>query len=210
MEVYNCLNNIINKIDSKKIIYGRTLDNALVIIDLYKLKNNKLLEGAKIFKMLFCISDTSPFGSFPMNLDENGYFTLLKDLHINFKEWLLFTIFLEKGYVLGYKDYLLEKKEYNFLETTGNIKKLEIICCKFGGIPSFDSFCENFYKNIEEEDENYTPKTPEEDINNKYQWEKTLVNSSFHDYPNLEQGWSLASTTKVGVEYFHNYYKKWD
>ena len=68
MEICHCLNDIITEVEKRNniIIRARTTRGVLVLIDLYKLKNNPRLEGAEVFKMLFGISDTNPFGKFPM------------------------------------------------------------------------------------------------------------------------------------------------
>ena len=96
MEICRCLNDVITDVEKQNniIIRGRGTYGALILIDLYKLKNNPRLEGAEVFKMLFGISDTNPFGKFPMGKDEEGCITILRDLQISSNQWYIFNIFL--------------------------------------------------------------------------------------------------------------------
>ena len=97
MEVYQCLHNLITRVEKQEsiIIKNRLYHGALVIIDLHKLKYNSRLDGAEIFKMLFGISDTNPYGKFPMKTDVDGYITIFRDLQISQNDWVLFNIFLK-------------------------------------------------------------------------------------------------------------------
>jgi len=214
MEIYRCLNDIITEIEIEKeeniIVLARTIHGCLTIIDLHKLKYNPRLEGAEVFKMLFGISDNNPFGLFLMGKDEDGYITILRDLHINQGSWILFNIFLNTGSVPNYEDYKLGKDyKYNFV--VSNINSLQDICCKFGGLPSFDLFRENFYK-----EEEYTKKTtfntPEEDIEGKFQWKKVKASNPLLPHPNASEGWSCGSTSyhEKTLTAYHNYRRDWN
>ena len=215
MEICRCLNDLITEVEKQPnlIIRARTSDGTLVLIDLYKLKNNPRLEGAEVFKMLFGIGETSPFGKFPMEKDDEGCITIIRDLGVNSKEWYIFTIFLNTGSVPGYDDYKLGKG-YKYNEVSSNIQSLQEICCKFGGVPSFDVFRENFYNEEREEKAKIIASTPEKDINGKYQWMTIQTTTFAGQHPNAALGWSCASTSVIkegnsSVAY-HNYRRDWN
>jgi hypothetical protein len=100
MEICRCLNDIISEVEKQNniLVKARTLHGVLVLIDLHKLKINPRLEGAEVFKMLFGISDNNPYGKFPMGKDEDGYITILRDLHIESRYWYLFIILLNNNF----------------------------------------------------------------------------------------------------------------
>ena len=210
MEIYRCFNDLIAEVEKQTniIVRARTFYGTLILIDLCKLKNNPRLEGAEVFKMLFGIGNVNPFGKFPMGKDEEGCITIIGDLGINSKEWYIFIIFLDTGSVPGYDDYKLGK-EYKYNEVSSNIQSLQEICCKFGGVPSFDVFRENFYNRELEVKAKIIASTPEKDINRKYQW-RTVKSAIFcRQHPDSNFGWSFASTAVVkegnsSVAY-HNY-----
>jgi len=217
MEICRCLNDIITEVEKQTnlIVRGRTCHGTLVLIDLYKLKNNPRLEGAEVFKMLFGIGDANPFGKFPMEKDEEGCITIIGDLGINSKEWYIFIIFLDTGSVPGYDDYKLGK-EYKYNEVSSNIQSLQEICCKFGGVPSFDVFRENFYNEEREEKAQINASTPEKDINEKYQWRTVKSTIFVRQHPDSNFGWSYASTSiysaQEGIDSatYHNYRRDWN
>ena len=213
MEICRCLNDIIENVEKQNniIVRGRTCHGTLVLIDLYKLKINPRLEGAEVFKMLFGISDTNPFGRFPMGKDEEGCITILRDLQVSTSQWYVFNVFLNTGSVPGYDDYKLGK-EYKYNEVSHNIETLQEICVKFGGLPSFDVFRENFYK--EENDRatviSHNPMTPEQDIKKLYQWRIADERSSCSSHPFAREGWSAAGTVKKGNLLLHYYHRLWN
>ncbi len=215
MEICRCLNDVITDVEKQNniITRARTTSGTLVLIDLYKLKNNPRLEGAEVFKMLFGISDTNPFGRFPMEKDEEGCLTILRDLQITSKQWYVFNVFLNTGSVPGYDDYKLGKV-YKYNSVSSNIETLQEICTKLGGLPSFDVFRENFYKDEAEEKIMFDPKNPEEDNKSKYQWQRVRATGSNSAAPPANQGWSCASTVNVAegrCNYsYHNYRRNWD
>ena len=215
MEIYHCLNDIITDVEKKNnaILLARSCDGLLIIIDLYKLQDNFRLEGAEVFKMLFGISHNNPFGKFPMGKDKEGCITILKDLSITSRHWYLFTLFLYTGSVPGYDDYILGK-EYKFNELSFNIQKLQEMCIKVGGVPSFDLFRDNFYKGEFEKKTIIDPKNPEEDHKNKYQWRRIRATGPHISAPPAHYGWSCASTSSVkegNHSYaYHNYRRDWN
>ena len=211
MEICRCLNDLIAEVEKQTnlIVRARTFYGTLILIDLYKLKNNPRLEGAEVFKMLFGISDTDPFGKFPMGKDKEGCITIIRDLVISSKEWYIFTIFLNTECVPGYDDYKLGK-EYKYNEVSSNIQTLQEICCKFGGVPSFDVFRENFYNEEQKEKAKMIESTPENDITGKYQWKRVKNNSSPHYFPDDRFGWTCASSCVISGNIFHNYRRDWN
>ena len=210
MEICRCLIDITTKVEKQTnlIVRGRACHGTLVLIDLYKLKNNPRLEGAEVFKMLFGIGDANPFGKFPMEKDEEGCITIIGDLGINSKEWYIFTIFLNTGSVPGYDDYKLGKG-YKYNEVSSNIQSLQEICCKFGGVPSFDVFQENFYNEEREEKAKIIASTPENDINGKYQWRTVKTKTFVGQHPMAALGWSFASSYVIHGNSYHNYRRDW-
>lgn len=210
MEICRCLNDIITEVEKRTnlIVRGRTCYGTLILIDLYKLKYNPRLEGAEVFKMLFGISDNNPFGKFPMGKDEEGCITIIRDLQINSRQWYIFTIFLEKGIVPGYDDYKLGK-DYKYNEVSNNIETLQEICVKFGGLPSFDVFRENFYNGEQKVKAKIIASTPENDINGKYQWRTLKATTFVRQHPSADLGWSFASTSIIHGNSYHNYRRNW-
>jgi len=204
MEICGCVNDLIAEVEKQTnlIVRARTFYGTLILIDLCKLKNNPRLEGAEVFKMLFGISDTDPFGKFPMGKDEEGCITIIRDLVINSKEWYIFIIFLNTGCVPGYDDYKLGK-EYKYNEVSANIQTLQEICCKFGGVPSFDVFRENFYNGEQEEKAKIIASTPENDITEKYQWKRFKSTTTYG--PSADYGWTCASSCVISGNTYHNY-----
>ena len=215
MEICRCLDDIIQDVEKQNniIVRARTIHGTLVLIDLYKLKNNPRLEGAEVFKMLFGISDTNPFGRFPMGKDEEGCITILRDLQISSNQWYVFNVFLNTGSVPGYDDYKLGK-DYKYNSVSCNIETLQEICVKFGGLPSFDVFRENFYKGETEEKIMTDPKNPEEDNKNKYQWRRVRATGPHVTHPLACKGWSCTSTITVEEGHcsysYHNYRRDWN
>ena len=189
--------------DECSLIKARDEYGSLIIIDIDELKSNSRLEGAEVFKTLFGINDNSPFGKFPMMKDDNGYITILKELNITQKDWILLKIFLKTGSIPYYEEYKLGKLDlHNVL--TENIISLQKTCCKLGGIPYFDIFINDFYNR---ENKKVKIDTPEKDSQNIYQWKRISI--SYHLQPSADDGWSLSSTTKNGNQYFHNYWRDW-
>ena len=97
---------------------------------------------------------------------------------------------------------------------SSNIETLQEICVKFGGLPSFDVFRENFYKDEVVEIIFNDPKNPEEDSKNKYQWRRVRATGSHLVHPPACQGWSCSSTVTIAegpCSYsYHNYRRDWN
>ena len=164
--------------------------------------------------MLFGISDSNPFGNFKMEVDENGYITILRELRICQRDWLLFNIFIDTGTVPYYDAFLLDKKFFSVF--VANLNILQEVCAKLGGIPSFDLFYNNVYKSKEVVKANTVePLNPEADITGKYQWAacrtscQTDINNFISRLP-LNEGWSLASIDLTDNTPIHYYYRNWD
>ena len=211
MDIYRCLDDVITKVENQEqiIIKARLYHGALAIIDLHKLKYNSRLDGADVFKMLFGISDTNPFGDYAMEVDDNGYITIFQALRISQRDWTLFNIFLNTGTVPYYDAYRIDKTYLP--QIVSNLNTLQEVCAKFGGIPSFDLFCENVYAVVED---SYKPLTSEEDKDGKYQWVSCRSNcqtevDNFINRIRLVDGWSLGSIDLTEVVAVHYYYRKW-
>ena len=216
MEVYKCLDDIITKVEMQEqiILKARLHRGSLVIIDLHKYKYNSRLDGAEVFKMLFGISENNPFGNFKMEVDEHGYITILRELRICQRDWLLFNIFIDTGTVPYYDAFLLDKKFFSVF--VANLNILQEVCAKLGGIPSFDLFYNNVYKSKEVVKANTVePLNPEADITGKYQWAACRSNcqtdiNNFLCRLSLNEGWSLASIDLTYDTPVHYYYRNWD
>ena len=216
MEVYKCLDDIITKIEMQEqiILKARLHLGSLVIIDLHKYKYNSRLDGAEVFKMLFGISENNPFGNFKMEVDEHGYITILRELRIRQRDWLLFNIFIDTGTVPYYDAFLLDKKFFSVF--VANLNTLQEVCAKLGGIPSFDLFYDNIYKSKEVVKANTVePLNPESDITGKYQWSacRPICQTDINNFLcrlSLNEGWSLASIDLTYDTPVHYYYRNWD
>lgn len=216
MEVYQCLHDLITKVENQSqiIIRARLLHGTLAIIDLHKLKYNSRLDDAEVFKMLFGISDSNPFGDYAMDVDEDGYITILRALGITQREWTLFNIFLDTGSVPYHSAYIVDKKYLPQL--VSNLTTVQEVCVKLGGIPSFDLFYENFYSAPTTIKEEFVePLTAEEDINGIYQWVvcrsncQTEVDNFLNRLKLNNNGWSLGSIDLTSATATHYYYRQW-
>jgi len=216
MEIYQCLHDLITKVEKKSqiIIKARLWHGALAVIDLHKLKYNSHLDGAEVFKMLFGISDSNPFGDYAMGMDEDDNITLLRELRISQCDWTLFNIFLDTGTVPYYEAYLIDK--IYLPQLVSNLTTLQEVCAKLGGIPSFDLFYENFYNAPTTVKKDFVePLTAEEDKDGKYQWVdcrsncQTDVTNFLTRIMVIDNGWSLGSIDVTGEVAIHYYYRKW-
>jgi hypothetical protein len=206
MEVYRTLDAIITTLEeSEKIGRARLSCGTLAIIDFYKLKYNKRLEGAQVFKMLFNLEDNTSFAKMPMDVDENGYITLLHELSINSREWSLFKTFLHFGDVPGYKQYLKYRDRPNYNLTNSNLEDLKIVCDKFGCIPTFDVLYENFHAISNDYGQQY--QHPDEDIKGHWQWKKVVAGGLIDS----SKGWSYVSSRTGKNHSLYDYYRRsWD
>ena len=137
----------------------------------------------------------------------------IKRFTISSNQWYVFNVFLNTGSVPGYDDYKLGK-DYKYNSVSSNIETLQEICVKFGGLPSFDVFHENFYKGEAEEKIMIDPKNPEEDNKSKYQWRRVRATGPHVTHPPACKGWSCTSTITVEEGHcsysYHNYRRNWD
>ena len=156
------------------ILKAKTSDGFYVMIDLDKLKTNKLLENANVFKTLFGFNSDSKFGNFDMKMNEtNEYITLLEDLNISRNQWYLLHSFLNNGFSPYYN---LENYENSlFFKNLEDLNEINII---LGGIPAFDKYYKKVYNSIDS-NSFYNPKNPNEDYKKKYIWDVYNLNDVF-------------------------------
>jgi hypothetical protein len=175
MEIYKCLHDIITLIENKEpLLKARGVFGNLILIDTNSLKYNERLEGANIFKMLLGISDNNPFNDCGIEVDENCNLTILKELRISSRDWSLLITFLKKGNIPFYDKYIKDGEYSTCINI--DLERLNVICNKLGGVPSFDLFYENFHKQggaAEKKRKGYdvdNPTEPKEDEKKLYQW----------------------------------------
>jgi len=222
MEIYKCIHDMITTIEdtqnSENIIRGRDIYGITIFVDKLNLKNNKRLEGARVFNTLFRLSDSSPFKNNYMEMDIDGYVTIFRKFNITCEQWSRFMIFLKQGSVPYYNAYLKNKKLYNTVNA--NLEELNILCNKLGGIPSFDRFYEKFHKNeIINLNRIYNPNKPtepNEDDMELYQWASFRNGTSFDHirfiskYP-PHKGWTFVKSVGDHVDGEIYYYcRDWD
>ena len=206
MEVYRTLEAVINTVEQvEKLGKARLSCGSLAIIDFCKLKYNERLKGAHVFKMLFNLEDNTQFAKMPMDVDENGYITLLHELSINSREWSLFNTFLHFGDVPGYKPYLKYRDRPNYNLTNSNLEALKIVCDKFGCIPEFDVLYENFH--AISNDYGQQAQEPNEDIKGHWQWKKVVAGGHIDS----SKGWSYVSSRMGENNRLYDHYRRsWD
>ena len=223
MEVYGCLHDMISEIENKDntvhnnskdsetnsdnkkekspILKLRGCNGGLILIDQHQLKYNPRLEGAEVFKMLFKISDTNPYGDYPMITNKFGYVTLFQELRISCNQWYILKTFLDQGIVPGYRRYLVDGEGYSYVNS--GMEELNNVSIKLGGIPSVEQFYKNFYDEDEkfaEIHQPYNPLSPAEDVKQKYEWSGTHQCGeylrSFQVRHEGMDGWSIANITE--------------
>ena len=143
-----------------KLLFLICRNDRLRIVNKNFLKDCPYLSDAKLFLRFFNLDKNTPFGEFEMNKDQNGHFTILKDLHISAQGWDLLIHFLRYGFTLSYNEDSDYKKR-DFLEKTCHVANI------LGGIPSFDQFYIQHNKN---HTILYNPVTPEKDEKCLYEW----------------------------------------
>lgn len=227
MEVYGCLHDMISEMENKNNISDDSMDEnelhserdigseevklpilklrgnngGLILIDQHGLKYNPRLEGAEVFKMLFKISDTNPYGDYPMITNKEGYVTLFQELQISYHQWYILKTFLDQGIVPGYRRYLVDGEGYSYVNSS--MEELNNVSIKLGGIPSVEQFYKNFYDEDEkfaEDHKSYNPPCPLEDVKQKYEWAGThqcgqYLQNFIIRYTGID-GWSLANITE--------------
>jgi hypothetical protein len=207
MEVYHCLNDIITTIEKEAGFIGKAIFayGSIAFIDFNKLKYNPRLEGANVFKMLFNIAEDSPYNKIPMQI-ENGCITLMRELGISNKQWILFNIFLNDGEIPGYIKYMKYKNtKYEngyFNGLTFNLDQLKEVCAKFGGIPCFDLFYEGIMESsIMKNDQ----MTPELDFDSIYQWKRIAQGEHIAS----RDGWTFRRSIQEETCVYHDYSRSW-
>lgn len=179
---------------SKNILTAPTSDNIFVFIDKNSLKNSPQLKNATVFNRLFGLIDNNENDNWeqkPMEKDISGNILLLKNLNITQSNWVLFTAYIRHGI----PPYFYTMKHNGFSQES-IIKKVESInetCNKFGGIPCFDEFYENFILSDEVNKNNYyNPFEPKEDTKKKYDWVLVYSNQPTEMSNVRARGWSCV------------------
>ena len=215
MQIYSCLHDIITNIENQYITKAITFGGDLVLINKFKLKHNKNLRGANIFKMLFNLTTDHPYKIIESETDEYGNITILRDLGINRRHWILLLRFLETDTIPGYYDYIVTKSKCSYNLTVSYLDILMDINAKLGGIPALELFYENFFKSAKKNKKTTLVSKPEEDIENEYQWQ-AIVMKDFWDWKRtieshikIRYGWTLASVSQTGVYYLYYFKRKW-
>ena len=183
-------------IDHKDIIIARSFDDRLIIINIAELRNNHYLDGANIFKILFKIN-TSNFSDFPFEKDDDNNIVLLSNLGIKAREWYQFISFIKTGFS---PKYIRDSKSNHLDSFISEIEELNETCNKLGGIPSFDDFYKNFYKEINDESKFYNPMGPKQDYLGLYYW-RIVRAHMFNLNDDNYQGWSATAIEKKNVDY---------
>tara|TARA_B100000161_G_scaffold258697_1_gene223895 strand:- start:1343 stop:1978 length:636 start_codon:yes stop_codon:yes gene_type:complete len=194
-EIEECMKNIINKVDliESDIIKAKSLDGKLIIINTTELRNNHLLDGANVFKILFKIEKSS-FADLPLETDEDNNITILKDLGIYAEDWYQFISFVKHGFPPRYVKNNKENPQ-DFIIT--KIENLNETCNKFGGIPSFDHFYRNYYKDINNDSKFYNPMRAEKDYLKLYDW-RVIKEEQFNNLEDYKD-WSVTEIERKGI-----------
>ena len=191
-DIKECIEDIVNKVSvsQTEIIKAKSLDNKLIIINISEFKNNHYLDGANVFKILFKIGK-SDFADIPLEKDDNNYITLLSELSIYADEWYQFISFIKNGFP---PKYIKEKTSDHFIT---KLEKLNETCNKLGGIPSFDHFYRNFYKEINKEAKLYNPLRANQDYLKLYNW-RVIKEESFNN-DIMYKDWSSTDIERIGI-----------
>ena len=191
-DIKECIEDIVNKVSvsQTEIIKAKSLDNKLIIINISEFKNNHYLDGANVFKILFKIGK-SDFADIPLEKDDNNYITLLSELSIYADEWYQFISFIKNGFP---SKYIKEKISDHFIT---KLEKLNETCNKLGGIPSFDHFYRNFYKEINKEAKLYNPLRANQDYLKLYNW-RVIKEESFNN-DIMYKDWSSTDIERIGI-----------
>ena len=172
--------------------------NTPKLVNINAFKNLERLKNARVFNILFGFVDHA-FTQKPLEKNDKNAITLLKNLNISYRNWILFTNFIINNRIEGLEAYKKFKDEPRYNSLICNLNDLDKICNKLGGIPVFDEFLEEFYK----EDTNISTNTnfmkPQEDINNSYVWmiyNDVGVASSYTHFVRTvcppERGWTCS------------------
>ena len=178
-------------------------DNPVILIDLQFLKNCPQLEGADILKKLFGITDDDNVFCYKLKMD-NGYATILRDFRITHKQWFDLLLFLKTNNISETNlsmEYLVNNNSLeHILETLEDVMATSL---KFGGIPKFETFYDEFYEKInnyyvtQRDQLDNNPLLPVDDKKNKFIWTFfTPANGqshvSFQEHYKYSDGWSAT------------------
>lgn len=177
------------------------------LVNINAFKNLETLKNARVFNILFGFQEHS-FTKNPLEKNARNAITLLKHLDISYNEWILFTNFIINNRIEGLEEYhkYRDKSRYNNL--AHNLNDLDKICNKLGGIPVFDKFIEEFYKEDKNKTENTNFMKPEQDIDNNYIWMIYNDTGSSFDYREFinticspKRGWTCTGN-ESNIYYF--------
>lgn len=152
--------------------------NMIRLVDKNFLKGCPFLIDAVIFKRLFNLDESSPFGNYSLNT-ENGSITLPRDLNISYQDWDLLIHYLTYGYTLHFYSNISNKR-------IDSLEKTCHVCNVFGGIPYFDIFYNKFMEGVE----SYNPIRPRDDTKCLYDW-KATTHYDFKSLPDSNE-WSVT------------------
>tara|TARA_B100001093_G_scaffold518488_1_gene603522 strand:+ start:225 stop:809 length:585 start_codon:yes stop_codon:yes gene_type:complete len=178
-------------------------NNRIVYVDL-SLIDEKNLEGARVFKLLFKMTKDNPFSNIKMYTDDNNNITLFKELGIMERQWNKLFTFLKYGRILSDPNcrggFVIDMD--SCLEISN----------KLGGIPEFDEYYKEIVFN-KEIDENYNPRTTYEDVKGKYMWsgyEKSTNWQAYHRWMDTYdvKSWSLTKIEDKGNGVKYYWYRK--
>ena len=131
-------------------------------IDLSQI-NMKYLEGARVFKILFKLTEITPFKNEEIQKNLKGRITIFKDLGISRNDWFKLFSFLKNGRIAGKLT-----SENNFYY---DVDKAMEVSNKLGGFPMFDMYYRELtLHKISELTEEYNPLLPSEDYRELYKW----------------------------------------
>ena len=170
-------------------------------IDLSQI-NMKYLEGARVFKILFKLTEITPFKNEEIQKNLKGRITIFKDLGISRNDWFKLFSFLKNGRVTGR---LMNEDSFYY-----DVDKAMEVSNKLGGFPIFDMYYRELtLHKISELTEEYNPLLPSEDHRELYKW-SGYINNNLDSYNRWNEkykythGWSLVykQPTEEGVFYW--------
>ena len=162
----------------------------------------KYLEGARVFKLLFKLTDITPFKNEEIQKNSEGVITIFKDLGISRNEWFKLFSFLKNGRVDGR---LTNEDSFYY-----DVNKAMDVSNKLGGFPIFDMYYRELtLHKISELTEEYNPLLPSEDYRELYKW-SGYINDNVDSYNRWNEkykyahDWSLVykQPTEEGVFYW--------
>ena len=143
--------------------------------------------------------------------DKNGEISILKDLNIKNTDWNLLMGFLRTGYIKGYKDYLNSGDHRDSI--VYNIERLMDLSNVFGGIPSIDSFYEEFFKTDKVlEVKYYNPLMPKDDYLQIYNWVSFSDAAAFpheafwRQREDKQESWNFTQMNTIEISPHTKYY----